>query len=324
MVTMRMLPLKRAGARLDRAPAARRRGGGGARAGRLGGRDRLGVAALRSSGRCRRRGCPRRPGRRRRGVSSQSPPPKRAEKPSPSWSVSAARRAEQRRAAPARRRSTASNAGDAFGQPRARRSAGRRPPRRRSRSAARAERRRAGARAAPRPAATRTRTGRAPRPSTTASAERVERSEVEHPPVGARQREHERQHRRRRQRRAAGARSRPARAGGAGRAASRRSERQRRERRPPRPGSAPIATRPAAAMVASFWLCHLADEQLLPGGGDDRDHQHADQRGEDAGRDRAVALGVVAQRTPAGGRAASMARDRPARPPRPQTIAAAP
>ena len=43
------------------------------------------------------------------------------------------------------------------------------------------------------------------------------------------------------------------------------------------PGIAPIATMPAAAIVASFWLCILPTNNLLPGGGHHRHHQHATQ-----------------------------------------------
>ena len=127
--------------------------------------------------------------------------------------------------------------------------------------------------------------------------QRVERPEVEHPPVGARQREHEGQHRRRPQTRQ----QEPGRAERAGAGEGVSQPAQNRQRGERHGGSRQGADDHQTGRGDGRQLLagHLADEHLLAERRHDRDDQHGRQRSQDSGRHGAVALRLVAQRAPA-------------------------
>ena len=128
--------------------------------------------------------------------------------------------------------------------------------------------------------------------------QRVQRPEIEHAPVRARQRrdEGERGGDRERDQQDAG-RAERARAGEGVRDPA--QQRQRGDRGE-RAGQRPDRDQARGGDGRELLALHLADEQALAGGGDGRDDHDPDQAGEDAGGDRAVPVGLVAQRSPAG------------------------
>ena len=128
--------------------------------------------------------------------------------------------------------------------------------------------------------------------------QRVERPEVEHPPVGARERDDERQHGGRRQRGEQGA-------GGAQRARAGQEARQAAQPgegadRRHRAGERADHHQPGRGDGGQLLAGHLADQDPLPGRRHHRDDQRRQQRGQDPGRHRAVALGLGPQRAPGG------------------------
>ena len=243
MVMIRMLPLNlRSGGRLA-ARRGRRRAlpatsaSPAGSASRSGGRPRQRPwrRRPRSSRRCRCRACPRRPDRRSGRWSSQSPPPKRAENPSPSPSVTVrAMRSPRRRPSPPS--STACSAGSPRGQAAADEQAGEHDQHRHHRQRGRGNTR---GQATPGRGAVPEDSVR--HPGDDRQPQRHERGQIQHAPVGARERGHRRQH-------AADGRQRQQQARGAGRRRPRQPRRQPAAKRaPPARWPARHRTAPAAA-----------------------------------------------------------------------------